>query len=115
MRVTPKGGTTALHIFTGNDGRYPESRLVIDEADNLYGTTSEGGADNLGTIFKLRPRGIESVVYSFCPRANCTDDATPIPGLTKDKADNLYGTTLDGGDAGCDNGEGCGTVFKLTQ
>jgi len=115
FKITPKGRAIALHTFTGNDGRYPESPLVVDEAGNLYGTTSEGGADNSGTIFKLDPDGTESVLHSFCSQSNCTDGATPIAGLTKDKAGNLYGTTLDGGDAGCDSGEGCGTVFKLKK
>ena len=36
--------------------------------------------------------------------------ASPSSGLTLDKAGNLYGTTLQGGDGG-----GFGTVFKLTR
>jgi uncharacterized repeat protein (TIGR03803 family) len=115
FKITSKGRAMALHTFTGTDGKYPESRLVMDEAGNLYGTTSEGGADNLGTIFRLAPDGTESVLHSFCSRSNCTDGATPAAGLTKDKAGNLYGTTLDGGDPGCDSGEGCGTVFRLNK
>ncbi len=115
FKITPKGKTTALYVFTGSGGEYPDFSLIMDGTGNLYGTTSEGGADNSGTIFKLAPGGTESSLYSFCSKANCTDGATPIAGLTKDKAGNLYGTTLDGGDAGCDSGEGCGTVFKLKR
>lgn len=115
FKITPKGGATALHTFTGSDGEYPQSRLLMDEAGNLYGTASRGGAGNSGTIFKLAPDGTETVLYSFCSESNCADGATPVAGLAKDRAGNLYSTTLDGGDAACDNGEGCGTVFKLTK
>lgn len=113
FKITPEGSTTALYTFTGSDGRYPESRLVMDNAGNLYGTTSEGGAGNSGAIFEIAPDGAESVLYSFCSRSNCTDGATPIASLIRDKAGDLYGTALDGGDAGCDSGEGCGVVFRL--
>jgi uncharacterized repeat protein (TIGR03803 family) len=115
FKITPKGRKTALYTFTGSDGRYPESRLVLDEAGNLYGTTSKGGTDNSRTIFKIGPDRTESVLYSFCSQSNCTDGATPIAGLAKAKSGNLYGTTLDGGDLSCDNGEGCGTVFELKK
>jgi uncharacterized repeat protein (TIGR03803 family) len=38
----------------------------------------------------------------------------PSGGLAFDTAGNLYGTTGTGGDAACNNGNGCGTVFKLS-
>jgi len=113
FKITPKGEATALHVFSGGDGEYPESRLVMDAAGNLYGTTSEGGAENDGTVFELAPDGTESVLYSFCGQSKCKDGATPVAGLTKDRAGHLYGTTLDGGDVACDKGEGCGTIFRI--
>jgi uncharacterized repeat protein (TIGR03803 family) len=38
----------------------------------------------------------------------------PTGGLAFDPAGNLYGTTSDGGDLACNNGNGCGTIFKLS-
>ena len=38
---------TSLYDFTGGaDGRYPNSRVVIDAQGNLYGTTGSGGIQN---------------------------------------------------------------------
>ena len=48
-------------------------------------------------MFKLAPDGTETVLYSFCSQANCTDGATHVAGLIMDAAGNLYGTTLSGG------------------
>jgi uncharacterized repeat protein (TIGR03803 family) len=47
FKLHTAGNETVLHRFTfGPDGEYPSSRLIMDEAGNLYGTT-------IGTIFKL--------------------------------------------------------------
>lgn len=43
-----------LHTFTGPDGKYPNA-LVLDGAGNLFGTTNQGGADSLGTVFEIAP------------------------------------------------------------
>jgi uncharacterized repeat protein (TIGR03803 family) len=37
----------------GVDGAYPESDLIMDAAENLYGTTNQGGAVGGGTVFEL--------------------------------------------------------------
>jgi uncharacterized repeat protein (TIGR03803 family) len=29
--------------------------VVIDAAGNLYGTTGEGGKENIGVVFKIEP------------------------------------------------------------
>jgi len=39
----------------GNDGAFPESALIADQIDTLYGTTFAGGSVDEGTIFKLTP------------------------------------------------------------
>jgi uncharacterized repeat protein (TIGR03803 family) len=102
---------SVLYKFHGNpDGAYP-SALIHDAMGNLYGTTSGGGANNAGTVFKISELG-ETVLYSFCPGGNqCTDGAFPTAGLIQDASGNLYGTASGGG-RGCPSG-GCGVVFKL--
>jgi uncharacterized repeat protein (TIGR03803 family) len=106
FKVTGKGKEIVLHSFTGGaDGANPDSSLVMDAAGNLYGTTIAGGASGAGTVFRIAPKGRETVLYSFTGRA---DGAKPEAALTMDAAGNLYGTTTAGGSSGN------GTVFKLT-
>src|SRR5207245_4095089 len=86
------------------------------QVGNLYGTSSQGGNDGVGVVFKLTPNQdgswTESVLHSF---TGGTDGAYPESGLIFDQAGNLYGTTSVGGGStksDCYN-VGCGTVFKL--
>jgi uncharacterized repeat protein (TIGR03803 family) len=37
----------------GNDGSYPYAGLAIGSDGTMYGTTSNGGSDNRGTVFRL--------------------------------------------------------------
>jgi uncharacterized repeat protein (TIGR03803 family) len=46
---------TNLHLFTGQDGEFPEAALIRDAAGGLYGTTLLGGAYNTGVVFKVSP------------------------------------------------------------
>jgi uncharacterized repeat protein (TIGR03803 family) len=40
----------------------------------LYGTTTFGGGNQLGTVFALdRKTRVEKVLYSFCSQQNCAD------------------------------------------
>jgi len=105
-------GTTETVLYSFGvlpDGAQPDGTLLRDNAGNLYGTTVTGG-NGTGTIFKLDPTGAETVLYTFCSRANCSDGATPVGGLVRDKAGNFYGTTSHGGTSGV---LGYGTVFKF--
>jgi len=55
--VTPKGVETVLYSFGSQpgDGQNPQAGLVFDKMGNLYGTTLNGGANGVGTVFKLTP------------------------------------------------------------
>jgi uncharacterized repeat protein (TIGR03803 family) len=102
---------TVLYTFTNTaHGEQPDASLSLDAAGNLYGTTFYGGTTGYGSVFKLDTAGKLTVLHSF---TDVPDRAHPIAGLVLDKADNLYGTTSDGGDLSC-GFSGCGTVFKLT-
>jgi uncharacterized repeat protein (TIGR03803 family) len=90
---------------THGDGALPVAAVIIDSAENLYGTTSGGGAAGLGTVFKLDPSGHETVLYNFTGTHG--DGALPVAAVIMDSAGNLYGTTAGGGAAGK------GTVFKV--
>ena len=106
FKVTPAGVETVLYSFgTGTDGHLPLAGLIQDASGNLYGTTYTGGTNNLGTVFKVTPAGVETVLYSF---GTGTDGQYPRAGLIQDASGNLYGTTFEGGT------NGLGTVFKVT-
>jgi uncharacterized repeat protein (TIGR03803 family) len=88
------GRETVLHTFTGGaDGAGPYAGVIRDSVGNLYGTTSEGGASNDGTVYKVDTAGNETVLHSF----SGTDGRIPIGGVILDSGGNLYGTTSRGG------------------
>ncbi|MBV8235777.1 MAG: hypothetical protein JO075_08755, partial [Acidimicrobiia bacterium] len=98
------GTITTLASFNGANGAYPEAGLIMDAQGNLYGTTSNGGATNSGTVFELAAgSGTITTLASF----NGANGAYPEAGLTLDAQGNLYGTTYGGG------ANGHGTVFEL--
>ncbi len=117
-RLTPKGSGYAhsvLYRFQGgNDGASPTAGLIVNKSGALYGTTPFGGdpaCSGCGTVFKLtpsRPGYTEYVLYRF--QGN-QDGEFPRAGLLEESGA-LYGTTTEGGGAGCGGG-GCGVVFKL--
>ena len=116
------GKETLLYSFSGGaDGGDPDSALLFDSKGNLYGTTANGGTGcggtGCGVVFKLSPQAggswPETVLYTFCSLANCTDGESPGDSLIMDRAGNLYGTTYFGGASHNCNGVGCGAVFKL--
>ena len=109
---------TTLYNFCSQpsctDGSTSYTSLIRDAVGNLYGTTSFGGANSganggtgAGAVFEVNNAGQETVLYSFCTAANCTDGALPTAPLVEDAAGNLYGTTSSGGIYNS------GTVFKL--
>ena len=119
FEVSADGTETVLHAFSQKtDGRYPSAGLIEDNAGNLYGTTTQGGASDkprceshgCGTVFKLAPDGTETVLYAFQGEFD-GDGRIPYAGLIADAAGNLYGTTAYGGSRNCQSG--CGTVFKI--
>jgi uncharacterized repeat protein (TIGR03803 family) len=111
FKIADDGTESVIYAFQGGaDGAQPQAGLTIDKAGNFYGTTVNGGTAGWGTVFEISAGGTKSVLYSF-QRGN--DGASPYGSLVLDKSGNLYGTTTYGGGSGC-NGNGCGTVFKLT-
>jgi uncharacterized repeat protein (TIGR03803 family) len=106
-----KWSEKVLYSFdaTTGDGGAPYGNLTFDSSGNLYGTTSKGGANGVGTVFELVTNGkggwTESILYSF--NNNGTDGSTPYGGVLFDSAGNIWGTTSAGG------AHGDGTIFEL--
>jgi len=51
------GALTTLASFTGENGANPFGSLTFDAAGNLYGTTTGGGSNGNGTVFRLSDTG----------------------------------------------------------
>jgi uncharacterized repeat protein (TIGR03803 family) len=106
FKVTPAGVETTLHEFAGGqDGDDSDSQLTQGRDGNFYGTTEGGGSGNWGTVFKITPDGVESVLYAFDKGAN---GGQPGAQLLQGSDGNFYGTTLVGG------AYGFGTLFEIT-
>jgi uncharacterized repeat protein (TIGR03803 family) len=89
--------------FAGIDGESPSGGLVLN-GDTLYGTTSFGGSNNVGTVFKINTNGTGFGVLKHF--ANSPDQSRPSGGLLL-IGDTLYGTTSTIGNPGN------GMVFKV--
>jgi uncharacterized repeat protein (TIGR03803 family) len=95
---------TALAAFNGTNGAAPLAGVTLDPAENLFGTTSQGGAYNAGTAFEIaKGSGAVTVLASF----NGANGSGPQAAVTLDGAGNLFGTTYGGG------ANGDGTVFEI--
>ncbi len=105
-------GMTILHSFNDGsvteDGTNPAAPLIQGIDGNFYGTTQNGGAGNLGTVFEITSAGTVTIVHSFGDGKVANDGVNPVGGLYQDTSGNFYGTTLNGG-----AGAGYGTVFVI--
>jgi uncharacterized repeat protein (TIGR03803 family) len=112
IKMNAAGKVTTLYSFCSQpgctDGADPFGNLIEGTDGNLYGTTEQGGASGLGTIFQITPAGAFKTLYSFrgadglFPTAGVAQAAGAIYG---------YGMTSRGGK----HGEGdydSGTVFR---
>jgi uncharacterized repeat protein (TIGR03803 family) len=76
---------TTLHSFSYTDGADPYYGALVQGADgNLYGTTSDGGANSGVTVFKITPGGTLTTLYNFCSQTvdtQCLDGESPQGGL----------------------------------
>jgi uncharacterized repeat protein (TIGR03803 family) len=119
---SPSSSFKVLYSFgaSSTDGMDPQG-LIQGTDGNFYGTTANGGiytaaypgeplnqgAVGAGTLFKITPAGVETVLYSFPAGLNPHDTIGPN-GFIQGTDGSFYGTTQSGG------ANGDGTVFKYT-
>jgi uncharacterized repeat protein (TIGR03803 family) len=112
FKVTPAGVLTTLVQFTGTTGAYPGSTPIaalVQGADgSLYGTTTLGGVNNLGTVFHVTTTASFTSLTSFSGASGGVMGATPKGALTQLADGNFYGTTTLGGV------NNLGSVFQIT-
>jgi uncharacterized repeat protein (TIGR03803 family) len=115
---TNGSGYTILHSFatysgpdaTNYDGSDLQAGLILS-GNTLYGTASEGGGNDVGTVFSLNTDGSAfTVLHTFSqpnPDSGTNSDGQqPRAGLCL-SGNTLYGTAWAGGS------DGSGTVFSL--
>ncbi len=89
----------------GSDGGAPYAGVIFDNASNLYGTTTYGGSNRLGTVYELSPTQSgwsETTLYSF----TSSDNGGGSGGLIMDAHGDLFGIT--------GNEDGGGAAYELT-
>jgi uncharacterized repeat protein (TIGR03803 family) len=115
FKISTNGVLTSLYSLTGSNdigsvdgGSVSPNGLVQGSDGNFYGTTAEGGMNNLGTVFKISTSGVLTGLYSF---TGGIDGSGPKAGLVQGSDGNFYGTTSAGVPP---LGGGYGTVFKIS-
>lgn len=104
FEMSPTGAVTTIYSFTGgNDGGHPSADLIQGGDGNFYGTTSQGGAYNAGTVFRLEPNGNIITLATF----DGYNGANPQAPLVWGADENLYGATQNGG------ATGNGAIFRV--
>ena len=101
---------TTLVSLSGADGAAPSAGLIADANGDLFGTTEQGGASGVGTVFEIAKTvggyaNTPTTLVSF----DTTDGADPVAGLIADSNGDLFGTTNVGG------AMGLGTVFEIKR
>ena len=105
FKLAATGHESVKYSFNGAaNGSEPYGGLYRDAEGNLYGTTSQGGVYNYGTVFKVTTLGKHAVLHSF---RGGVYGAYPYAGVIKDEQGNIFGTTYQGGSYDY------GTVFKI--
>lgn len=113
FRITPTGTYTVLHAFNPTpDSLSPSPSVLMHGLDgNFYGTTTNGNAAG-GTLFKMMPKGVVTVLHQFGTVLNdgySIDNGILRPTPPVQTPDGtLYGATTSGGQ------NGVGIVYKLT-
>ncbi len=100
-------GYEVIHSFGPNDrmGAFPRAGVIQGADGNLYGTTTYGGDENAGVLFRARSDGQQFTLLHRLKRE--TEGANPEGGLVEVAPNRLIGSASEGGV------HGGGVVFRL--
>ena len=68
FRITPSGNLNVLYSFDDVHGWSPHGGLTLGTDGNFYGTTTYGGVNRQGTIFKITKSGSLTTSLQLHPR-----------------------------------------------
>jgi uncharacterized repeat protein (TIGR03803 family) len=106
FQITPAGTLTTLYNFdSSTNGGAPRAGLVQGSDGDFYGTTSNGGTNKYGTVFKITASGSLTTLFHF-GRGN--DGRRPAGDLVEATNDVFFGATFEGGQ------NNLGTIFRIT-
>jgi uncharacterized repeat protein (TIGR03803 family) len=122
FKITSAGTLTSLYSFgavgsnAGSpgqnlDGFYPVAGLVEGSDGNFYGGTTAGGANGLGTLFKITPAGVLTPLHQFSKATSTTLSLSVNPtSITLGQSATLTWTIT-----GTPESEGGGPLHSLVQ
>jgi len=103
-KLIPVGTFPFYTNYVNNDGSGPVSGVILS-GNKLYGTAQSGGANGVGTVYKVNTDGTGfTTLHNF---TGASDGASPLAQLVL-SSNTLYGTTYSGGISNS------GTVFSVT-
>ena len=92
FRMTSDGTMTLLHSFAGGLADGAKGGFLVQGRDgNLYGATKEGGANELGTAFRLSLDGALTILHTF-GTFGATEDLYSPGSFIQATDGNFYGT-----------------------
>ena len=110
-KMTVSGKITTLYTFNCGlpckNGSQPTGIALGSDGD-FYGTTTNGGGNDSGALFKITPAGKITLLHTFCSSSNCADGGIPLFPPHQGTDGNFYGGTNAGGLAF----EQVGVVYK---
>jgi uncharacterized repeat protein (TIGR03803 family) len=103
--MTTAGMLSSLYSFAGaGEGANPAAGLVQGADGSFYGTTTNGGSSNYGTVFRITASGTFSNLHSF----SGVDGKFPAGALVQGCDGSFYGVTAQGG------ANDRGAVYRIT-
>jgi len=106
-KITPAGVLTTLHQFAPNghhDGVNPQNTLMQSSHGDFYGTATNQGTYDRGTIFKITPSGTFTKLHDFSD----TDGGRDYGQLVQASDGNFYAPAATGGQFDA------GVLYRLT-
>jgi uncharacterized repeat protein (TIGR03803 family) len=108
FKMTPDFKISVLYTFMGKsagtkDGFDPTAGLIQATDGNLYGATAAGGANGMGTMYRISTSGEYQLLYSFNGAAGKSPQGT----LLQHTNGKIYGTAQQGG------ANKLGTVYQV--